>query len=624
MEESKKNDVKKINKINNEKNDDVKKENKTSTYVKDKNTKIKKDVLNSKDVNNKNQILNYDQKNDKKVEINKEIKKTVINNIAEKEKIKDEYKKIYNDNFNNTFNIYKEKKKKNKIIIILLIIIIFIMMFSMLFAIININNNAIIKGVKIMDIDVSGLTIDETKSLLNNKISILMKNNIDLVYKDQYNTSIIPEQLDVTFNIDDIVNQAFKIGRSGNIFQNNYAILNNLINSTDLKLDADLNTETLNNMMYNVSTQLPDCVVQSSYYIDGNNLIITNGKEGVIVNNEEVKKLILNNLYEQIKNNKNDKIDLPVQEKKPDPINIESIYKEIYKPAQDAYYTSDPIAVYPDVYGVDFAISLDDAKKMLETEQNEYKIPLKVVEPKVKIQDLGEKAFPTLLGTFRTNYDNSAYNRATNIMLAAQSINGTILLPGETFSYNRTVGDTTPEKGYTLGGTYINGKVVQSYGGGICQVSSTLYNAVVLANLDIKMRYNHSSVVGYVKIGRDATVSYGTKDFQFINSRKYPIKIVATAKNGVLKMEVYGIPEEQEYEVSIESEVLQTNPYSISYNYNSEMAKGKQKVTVKGVNGYKSITYKIKKLNGEVVSKEVLSKDTYNPMNRVIEIGTKE
>ena len=208
--------------------------------------------------------------------------------------------------------------------------------------------------------------------------------------------------------------------------------------------------------------------------------------------------------------------------------------------------------------------------------------------------------------------------------MACKTINETIIQPGETFSYNKVLGNTTKEKGYKLGGAYVGGKVVQAYGGGICQVSTTLYNSVLYANLEIVERYNHSYAVSYVPAGRDATVSYGGKDFKFKNNRNYPIKIVANAKNGVVNISLKGIKEDKEYDIEISSSVLSTTPFETTYQDNNTLAEGKQKIIQKGHNGYKSKAYKIVKYNGKVISKTLLSSDTYKPMNRIIEKGTKK
>jgi len=197
-------------------------------------------------------------------------------------------------------------------------------------------------------------------------------------------------------------------------------------------------------------------------------------------------------------------------------------------------------------------------------------------------------------------------------------------LPGEIFSYNKIVGERTIAKGYKEAAVYSGGKVVDGIGGGICQLSSTLYNAVIYANLEITARSNHRFLTSYVTAGRDATVSWGTIDFCFKNTRSYPIKVVSSVKNGVVTTEIYGIKEEKEYEVVIESTVTEVIPYNINYIKDASMSQGEEEIKQYGANGAKSVTYKIVKQNGIIVSRTLLSSDTYSALERIVKTGSKK
>ena len=546
----------------------------------------------------------------------------------EKKEDKPQVTEIKQNNSKEITNIIEEQKeskhvsKKKTIVIIVLVIALLIigLFFSTIFALVNINNTNIIEGVSIEGIDVSKQTIEETKEFFYKKYEEIKGKDILLKYED-FETVVTIEQIGTEINIEQIVDEAYKKGRDGNIFINNFEILNTKIHPVNLEFNFNLSEENMKNIFDNISFSLPGTVVQSSYSIDGNDLIITNGTKGVVVQNEELKNYIITWIKTVLKGQEVSYIGIPVEEKDPEPINIDQIHEEIYKEPQNAYIQHDPFQLFVHSNGVDFDVQA--AKEQIKEYQEEYVIGLSITEPEITVEKLGEEAFPDVLGSFSTNYGASASNRGINIAIAANTINGTILLPGEVFSYNQVVGDTTPAKGYTLGGSYLNGELVQSYGGGICQVSSTLYNAVLYANLDVVLRYNHSSAVGYVAASRDATVSYGGKDFQFRNSRQYPIKIVASATNGVLKVAIHGIEEEEEYEVVIESQVTGTIPFTTKYEQDPTLPEGQQVVKSNGSNGKKSVAYKVLKLNGVVVSRTLLSQDTYNPMQRIVRVGTK-
>ena len=144
----------------------------------------------------------------------------------------------------------------------------------------------------------------------------------------------------------------------------------------------------------------------------------------------------------------------------------------------------------------------------------------------------------------------------------------------------------------------------------------------MFADLDVTVRRNHQFVTSYLPGGKDATVVWGAQDFKFKNSRKYPIKITATVSGGVATIQVWGHYEETEYDISIETKKTATIAYTTQYINDSSLPAGTQKVVQKGNNGSKYEAYKVKKLNGEVVSRTLLSKDTYNAMQKIIRVGT--
>lgn len=518
----------------------------------------------------------------------------------------------------------KTKSKKVIPIVVSLFIILFIMVFSVVFALFNMNNEKILKGVSILGIDISNLTAEEAKNKVNNAIEERFKDeNNNLVLKIGENeTSVTANTFNAKFDVDNAVVEAYNIGRDGNILTNNYSILFTRLFKKEIKPKLYLDENLLSDTIKDINSKMKDAVVENSYYIEKSNLIIVKGRAGYKIKNEELKEKI----YEQLSNiHTNYKtVEIPVEYKEPDSVDIQKIHDEIYKEPKDAYVEKNPTVVHPEVDGVDFKISIEEAKKLLEEDKEEYTIPLKITKPKKTINNLGEEAFPDLLATFSTRFDGSNYNRNTNIKLAAKKVNGTVILPGEKFSFNTIVGSRTIEAGFKEGTAYIGGKVVPDVGGGVCQVSSTIYNTALLANLDIVERSNHMFTTGYVAASRDATVYYGSLDFIFKNSRKYPIKMVASANGGVCKISIYGIKEEKEYEVIIQSKITSyINPTTI-YKEDPTLEEGKEVVEQTAITGCRSEGYKILKLNGKIVSQTLLSKDTYKSRNKIVRRGTKK
>lgn len=516
-------------------------------------------------------------------------------------------------------NIKKIGENKTLLATIIFIIILVIMIFSVIFAILNINNNNILNGVKIEGIDVSGLSREEAKAKIETVYNAKKEEDIILKYND-FETTISQDILETNYDLDKAVNEAISLGKDGNIITNNYNILFALLGKKNIKVDMSINEEQIKDEIENIQTNIPGTIIEPDYYAENDKLIITPGQEGI--------KISVDNLINRIKNtlktasSNQQYIEIPMDNVWPDKIDIEKIHDEIYKEVQDAYLTENPITIHPEVEGVDFDI--EEAKKILENDSEQYKIPLKITKPNVTMEQIGAEAFPNKISFYSTRYDGGDVNRSTNLELACEKINDVIVLPGETFSYNKTLGERSKAAGYKTAKVYENGEVVDGIGGGICQISSTLYNAVLKANLEIVERRNHQFITSYVEEGRDATVAYGVTDFKFKNSRKYAIKIKASASNGVATIEIFGIKEEVEYQISFDTKTISTIPYTVKYIDDNTLKTGTEVVKQKGANGIVTETYLIKSLNGQVVSNTLLSKDTYSAMQRIVLRGTKK
>ena len=513
----------------------------------------------------------------------------------------------------------KPKKRGKKIAILLGIIIILALFFSTIFALVNMNNQKMMSGITIKGIDVSGLSKEEAKAKLETIYSEKMGKEIHLKY-NEYESSLNPTLMKVSYDVDKAVEEAYKIGREGNIFINNYQILFTLIGKKDVDVNMTLNEEVTRQSIQDIGVNLPGIVIESSYFIEEDILTITRGKEGIAIDEESLLNKVKDNLND-INIQEND-ITIPVVHKIPEEINIDKIHEEVYKEVQDAYYTKDPFTIYPEVEGVDFDV--EAAKALIAAEvKDEYQIQLIITKPKVTVSQIGSEAFPDRLSNFTTRYDASAKDRTTNLVIACQKLNGKVIMPGETFSYNQTLGKRTAAAGYKNAAVYENGQVVDGIGGGICQISSTLYNAVLMANLEIVERRNHQFVTSYLPAGRDATVVYGAIDFKFKNTRQYPIRLSASAKNGIATISIYGIKEENEYTFSFNTKTIASIPFGTKYVEDASLPAGTEKVQQNGVNGLKTETYITKMLNGKVISTTLLSRDTYDAMQKIVLKGTK-
>lgn len=528
-----------------------------------------------------------------------------------------------NEDLNSPIIENKKNISKKCIILICAISFVFLLMlcFSTVFALININKNTIINGVFIKGIDVSNMTKEEATTTVTNILSNNLSKEITFIHDDSSYT-FFPEQFNVSFDVSSAVEKAYNIGRNGNIFKNNFEVLSSLFFKTNIGPAFSFNEDSLDSLITEMQANFTDRLIEPSYYIEGNNLIITKGKDGVVINSYKLKNEIsylINNLEINSYN-----IDVPVENRIAQQIDLEKIHSEIYKSAKDAYYTTDPYIVYPHSDGIDFAISMEEANDILNNCTDSCSIPLKILSPSVTTNQIGAEAFPDLLGNYSTTYSTRNINRSTNIRLASSKINGIVIMPGETFSYNKTVGKRTSAAGFKLAAVYSGGEVTTGIGGGICQVSSTLYNAVLYANLEIVERYNHGFNTGYVPAGRDATVSWGGPDFVFKNNRDYPVRVVCSGTGGTISCKIFGLKSENEYDVEIQSYVTQSIGFKTITKNDPSLPVGTTKVIESGSNGCRSVAYRILKQNGQVISKTLLSRDTYNPHNRIVAVGTKE
>ena len=245
-----------------------------------------------------------------------------------------------------------------------------------------------------------------------------------------------------------------------------------------------------------------------------------------------------------------------------------------------------------------------------------------VEEPRGTAEELAQ--VKDVLGTFTTSFGSSTSNRGANVVNGCNLINGTLLYPGDEFSTSESVGPFTVENGYFMAGSYLNGRVVDSLGGGICQVSTTLYNAVLLAELEVTERYNHSMIVTYVEPSADAAIADDIKDFKFANDQDYPVYIEGYTENGKLTFTIYGRETRPaDREVRYESEVLEViNPPADIINADASKPLGYAVVTDSAHIGYKARLWKVVLEGGQEVSRTQVNSSSYKMVPRSAVVGT--
>lgn len=307
-----------------------------------------------------------------------------------------------------------------------------------------------------------------------------------------------------------------------------------------------------------------------------------------------------------------------------------TIEKEINKEPTNASIIIDPtdtkITYYEGKDGIkvktaEFENSIKDSLVYNINESSSIKIPTEEVLPVITSDKL--ENINSVISSFSTNYAESSYQRSNNIKLAASFINGRILMPGETFSFNDTVGERTRERGFLEAPVIVDNKVESGFGGGICQVSSTLYNAVLLAGMKATERTHHTLPSAYVKLGLDATVDWNNIDFKFKNTLEYPILIDMSARNGILKVSLFSNSEASKKKYILTSDIYETINSGTTFVKDSSLAIGSNKVIQNSYNGFKVKVIRNSYDNGSMISSEVISNDYYSPVNGVIKVGAK-
>ena len=334
---------------------------------------------------------------------------------------------------------------------------------------------------------------------------------------------------------------AMNYGRQSNLIGNLFSYLRSAVFGYDVAktLGAEIDTDALR-------TQVDDTVRQVNLDLSGGNLEldeeaqllrVTKGAELLLADPETVYQKTLSALEHH--EDSADCVTKADSEAETKEIDLQQLHDQVCGEPVNAYFDTETMEIVEARSGVQFDVSTAQRLWDAACAGDVVEIPCEVT-PAAFHKDDVPGLFNDLLAIKSTSLGGSSWNRINNVTLAAQKIHDVILYPGQSFSYNETLGQRTWDAGFREAGAYANGEVVQEVGGGICQVSSTLYWCAMKSNLKILERVNHMFSVGYIEPGMDATVSWGGPDFRFENNRTFPIAIVAFVENGMLTVQIWG------------------------------------------------------------------------------------
>ena len=395
-----------------------------------------------------------------------------------------------------------------------------------------------------------------------------------------------------------------------------YGFLKSKISGTDYNIYPEIgDAQKLKKLVESSDIMKADLSREDGYKIDNDKLILTKGKGSYAV---DVDKLVRTISRQTGKGDYDTVIKCP--EKQSD-VDMDALYEKIHCEPQDP--TLDPDDDYKVIEakdGVDF--DLDAAKMALSGAKagEKVEIPLVLTSADLTTAEYEKLLFRDQISSYSTEVDGSD-NRKTNVKLAAQYCDGTILMPGESFSYNLGVGELTEERGFLPGPSYADGESVLDMGGGICQVSSTIYMACLYANLEIDERHCHPYPASYVPAGLDATVAWGGCDFVFTNDTDYPIKITTTYDGYSTSCTIWGTVTEP-FSVELYTETLETEPYETKYELDKSLGKDEQILDTTGIEGLTIQSYRrVYDGDGNVISDNPEAVSVYSVRDEVYKVG---
>ena len=435
--------------------------------------------------------------------------------------------------------------------------------------------------------------------------------------------SFSPEQTNVALDADEAIDEALAYGRSGNPFAavTSYFSCRSREHYIDLQTILDLDTDYIRAMIDQVAAEVETDPAPTTVRYDqaAQALIVDVGYPDRDLNADGLYEVV----YNAFMNSDFTPLSWEYDEIPCEPTDLETYYEKYCTEAQDAVYDELTHAIQPSEPG--FGFDLEDAYQKLATAAagSQVIIPLEELEPEVDEETLEKEMFGTTLFAASSEYVNNP-SRTENLRLACEAIDGTILNPGEVFSFNGVVGERTAEKGYQAATVYNGGQSVQELGGGVCQVASTIYYATLHLDLEQVHREPHQYAVTYVPYGMDATVYWGSIDYQFKNTLSHPLKIEANTDNGHVNITLLGI-RENDNTVEMTYTILETYPWQEVEELDETKPVGYREVEITPYTGYKVVTYKtIKDADGNEISRNQEAVSVYSKRDQKVIVGPEE
>ena len=495
-------------------------------------------------------------------------------------------------------------------------------------------DNTILNNVIIADINVGGMTKEEAVAALQNATSHTYSALDMVVNLAGKEIRLKPADTGVSLDVKAAVKAAYDYGRTGTKAEQEQAYLNSLTGKHIIGLlpYLELKESYIRGVLAEYGENTDSTLTQASYGLDGGlpdvtvtgfdpdktplpALVITMGTPGIRFDADAVYDQILDaySLHQFLVTVEG--LDTATE---PDAVDLAAIYNEYYIAPANATIDLRNYKVTPGTYGCGFDMA-EAQKTLAHADYGEtVRIPLAYIAPAVLNEDM---FFQDVLASYETSYKDRG-SIQTNLILACEAINGTVLNPGETFSFNTIVGKRTSEKGYKWADDQIGIEPDRILGGGISQVTSALYYCTLVADLNVISRTNHSLIPGFSDYGLDAAIGWDSPDFKFSNSLGLPIRIEASAEGGTVKITILGT-DEADYFVAMDYEIAGTRAFQTEYeDYKHDNKEGYQDGDIirEGVPGYFIKTYRMKydDKTGELISRDYVNTTQYLAVSKIV------
>ena len=469
--------------------------------------------------------------------------------------------------------------------------------------------------------NLSGMTLEEAGLTL---IGIGYESNADgvsatIVFPDDSSFTVNGEEAGFSLDSGEAARAAYEFGRDGTFFENELAYIRAYITRTDLRdvSVAVFNEEYVREAAATHTKAFNDTLMADAYTIDHYSITIAKGITFSPADENEVIELAVKTLYQALSEKTHLTVRYEPEASVIKEIDIGMLYDSIYVEPISSEYDPDSFTATKSASGLSFDLSAAIDKLEKAGMGEKIVIPLITVQPKVKEDDINSLLFRDILAE-STTYISGNSNRLNNVVLSAGFIDGTVLNPGDIFSFNGIVGPRTAARGFKEAGAYANNLLVTEIGGGICQTSSTIYVSVLKTDLEVLERRPHMMTVGYLPLGSDATIDWGTIDLKFKNNTDYPVKIEVTIDGRNITVRLIGTKLDDNY-YKIDYTLISSTPIEVIMREDETIPQGETKVYSEGSTGYVVDTYKhLYDADDNLISTTLVGRSVYSVQHRVI------